>query len=109
MLPPRAGTLRVMRRKRAVPALVFWAGGVGAIVAAALVLSSSIAAAVVLVVAGFGLVGVYWVREHPRGEAHRMGWLHGGHYYGGEGGEGGSGDGGGGGAGGGGGDGGGGG
>jgi uncharacterized membrane protein YgcG len=96
MLPPPAGTFRGMRRERSVPALAFWAGGVASIVAAALVLSSSVLAAIALVVVGFGLVGVYWVREHPRGVAHRMGWLHGGQYYGGEGGEG-SGDGGGGG------------
>jgi hypothetical protein len=63
-----------MRAKRSVPALAFWAGGVLLLVAAALVLSSSTAAAIVLVAAGFGLVGVYWVREHPGGVAHRMGW-----------------------------------
>jgi hypothetical protein len=63
-----------MGAKRALPSLVFWAGGVVLIVAAALVLSASTLAAVLLVVAGFGLVGVYWVREHPGALGHRLGW-----------------------------------
>jgi hypothetical protein len=75
---PRDGAVAspAMRAKRSLPSLVFWAGGVLLVVAAALVLSISTPAAVALVVAGFGLVGVYWVREHPGGVAHRAGWSH---------------------------------
>jgi hypothetical protein len=87
-----------MRLHASVPGLVLWAAGLLCIVAAALVLSASTLAAVVLVVAGFGLVGAYWVREHPKGAAHSQDSGHGGHYLGGEGGDGvGGGDGGGGG------------
>jgi hypothetical protein len=66
-----------MRSRRSLPPLAYWAGGILLIAAAALVLTVSRLGAIVLVVGGFALLGLYWVREHPRGHAHRMGWTHG--------------------------------
>jgi hypothetical protein len=56
------------------PALAFWAGGISLILAAILVAPLSTAGAIALVVGGFGLVGVYWTREHPGGPSQRIEW-----------------------------------
>jgi hypothetical protein len=56
------------------PAIAWWAGGLACIAGAVLVSPTSAAAAIALVVCGVGLVGVYWVREHPGGPHERLDW-----------------------------------
>jgi hypothetical protein len=86
-----------MRRRRSIPSLAYWAAGIVMIVAAVLVAPSSTVAALALVAGGFGLAGLYWMREHPGRRGDWLDWDYRDALQRGEGGEGGGGGGGGGG------------